>query len=81
MACLMEKEICGPLGCFITNQSLQLTINKQHRTDLDEILQRSHAIVRDVRVGKEKEFDVTANKRGANRTKISFSPFSWKIRS
>jgi hypothetical protein len=48
MACLMEKEICGPLGSFITNKNVQLMINKQHRTDLDEILSKSHAIVQDV---------------------------------
>lgn len=48
MACLMEKEICGPLGSFITNKSVQLSINKQHRKDLDDILGKSREIVHDV---------------------------------
>jgi hypothetical protein len=48
MACLMEKQICTPLGSFIINKSVQLSINKQHRGDLDEVLARSHAIVKDV---------------------------------
>jgi hypothetical protein len=48
MACLMEKEICGPLGSFIMNKTVQLAINKQHRNDLDEILIKSHEIVQDV---------------------------------
>ena len=48
MACLMEKEISGPLGSFIINKNVQLSINKQHRCDLDEILEKSHAIAQDV---------------------------------
>ncbi len=48
MACSMEKEICGPLGSFITNRSVQLSINRQHRTDLNEILEKSHDIVKEV---------------------------------
>ncbi len=48
MACSMEKEICGPLGSFITNRSIQLSINRQHRTDLNEILEKSHDIVKEV---------------------------------
>jgi hypothetical protein len=44
----MEKEICGPLGSFITNRSVQLSINRQHRTDLNEILEKSHDIVKEV---------------------------------
>lgn len=51
MACLLEKEICGPLGSFIINKSVQLTINKQHRSDLDEILEKSHEIAQDVSRG------------------------------
>jgi hypothetical protein len=48
MACLLEKEICVPLGSFITNKSVQLSINKHHRRDLNEILEKSHEIVQDV---------------------------------
>ncbi len=44
----MEKEICSPLASFITNKNVQLSINKQHRNDLDEILGKSHEIVQDV---------------------------------
>jgi hypothetical protein len=44
----MEKEICGPLGSFITNKNVQLSINKQHRNDLDEILVQSREIVHEV---------------------------------
>jgi hypothetical protein len=50
MACLMEKQISGPLGSFITSKSVQLSINKQHRNDLDEILGKSHAIVQEVNI-------------------------------
>ncbi len=50
MACLMEKEICTPLGSFIRKKSVQLSINKQHRADLDEILGNSREIVQDVSV-------------------------------
>ena len=46
----MEKEIYHPLGNFITNKSLLLAINKQHRADLDEILKDSHEIVQEVKV-------------------------------
>lgn len=46
----MEKEIYYPLGNFITNKSLLLAINKQHRADLDEILKDSHEIVQKVKV-------------------------------
>lgn len=45
----MEKEISTPLGSFITQKTAQLSINKQHRTDLDEILKTSHQLVRQVR--------------------------------
>ncbi len=48
MACLMEKEICGPLGSFIINKNAQLLINKQHRQDLDDILGKSREMVQDV---------------------------------
>lgn len=48
MACLMEKEISGPLTNFINQKNIQLTINKQHRHDLDDILRISHEIVQDV---------------------------------
>ncbi|UJR36286.1 hypothetical protein I4U23_029015 [Adineta vaga] len=48
MACLMEKEICGPLGCFIINKNIQLSINKQHRRDLNEIVDKSHDIVHEL---------------------------------
>ncbi len=44
----MEKEICGPLGSFITNKTVELSINKQHRFDLDTILAASHEIVQEV---------------------------------
>jgi len=55
MACLMEKEISGPLGSFITNKNLQLTINKQHRADLDEILSESQQMVHDVSVERDRK--------------------------
>ncbi|CAF2552651.1 unnamed protein product [Rotaria sp. Silwood2] len=48
MACLMEKEICTPLASFITNKSVELSINKQHRSDLHEILETSHNIVQEL---------------------------------
>ncbi|CAF3809547.1 unnamed protein product [Rotaria magnacalcarata] len=48
MACLMEKEICAPLTSFVTNKNVELTINKQHRRDLNDILERSHEIVQEV---------------------------------
>ncbi|CAF0922143.1 unnamed protein product [Rotaria sp. Silwood1] len=48
MACLMEKEICTPLASFITNKSVELSINKQHRCDLHEILETSHDIVEEL---------------------------------
>ncbi len=44
----MEKQISIPLGSFIINKSVQLSINKQHRADLDDILSKSHEIVKDV---------------------------------
>ena len=44
----MEKEISGPLTSFVIKKSVQLSINKQHRTDLDEILKKSHEIVHEV---------------------------------
>lgn len=44
----MEKEICGSLGNFIINKNIQLSINKQYRNDLDEIVGTSHQIVQDV---------------------------------
>jgi hypothetical protein len=44
----MEKEICGPLSSFIINKSLQISINKEHRRDFDEILTQSHEIVHQV---------------------------------
>lgn len=55
MACLMEKEISGPLGSFITNKNLQLTINKQHRTDLDEILSESQNMVHNVSLERDRK--------------------------
>ncbi|CAF1527991.1 unnamed protein product [Adineta ricciae] len=45
MACLMEKEIAGQLGCFTTSKSIQLSINKQCRNDLNDIVNKSHEIV------------------------------------
>ncbi len=48
MACLMEKEISAPLSSFITNKSIELCINKQHRSDLNEILEKTHDIVHNV---------------------------------
>ncbi|CAF0940712.1 unnamed protein product [Rotaria sordida] len=51
MACLMEKEICTPLASFITNKSVELSVNRQHRCDLHEILETSHAIVQDLQEG------------------------------
>ena len=44
----MEKEICGPLGSLMTNKSVQLSINKHHRRDFDEILEKSHEIIQEV---------------------------------
>lgn len=46
----MEKEISGSLTNLISRKTLQLTINKQYRNDLDEILRTSHGIVHDVSV-------------------------------
>lgn len=46
----MEKEICNPLGCFITNKNVLLSINKQHRADLDAILKETHQIVEEVSI-------------------------------
>ncbi|CAF1008539.1 unnamed protein product [Adineta steineri] len=60
MACLMEKEICIPLGSFITSKSVQLSINKQHRSDLNEILEKSHEIVREL----QEEYAKTYNDSG-----------------
>jgi hypothetical protein len=44
----MEKNLSGPLTSFITNKTLQLSINKEHRRDLDEILEKSREIVQEV---------------------------------
>ena len=44
----MEKEIAGQLGCFTTSKSIQLSINKQCRNDLNDIVNKSHEIVQKV---------------------------------
>ena len=41
----MTREICGPLTDFRTKKTLQLAMNKEHRRDLDEILNEGHQIV------------------------------------
>ncbi|UJR09808.1 hypothetical protein I4U23_014034 [Adineta vaga] len=45
VACIMEKNICAPLSCFIINKTLQLSINKEHRRDFDKIIEQGHANV------------------------------------
>jgi hypothetical protein len=44
----MEKQICAQLTSFITNKTRELNINKEHRRDLDDILQKSHESVQEV---------------------------------
>ena len=44
----MEKEICRPLSSFVINKTLQLSINKEYRRDLDNIIGRSHEIIQEV---------------------------------
>jgi len=47
VACVMEKQICIPLKDFRTYQTFQLTTNKEHRREFDEILKNSREIVED----------------------------------
>ena len=44
----MEKDVCTPLLSFMIQKSDELFINKQHRYDLDEVVNKSREIVRDV---------------------------------
>jgi hypothetical protein len=44
----MEKQICEQLTSFMTNKTREININKEHRRDLDDILQKSHEFVHEV---------------------------------
>jgi hypothetical protein len=44
----MEKEICQPLINFRNHKTLQLTLNKEHRRDFDEIISTSQEIVQEI---------------------------------
>lgn len=44
----MEEEICRQLTTCITNKTLQLTIYKDQRRDLDQILNKGHEFVQEV---------------------------------
>ncbi|CAF4406459.1 unnamed protein product, partial [Rotaria sp. Silwood2] len=57
VASVMEKEICGQLTNCITNQTLQLKLNKEHRRDLDEILEKSHEYVQELQEDYSKIFN------------------------
>ena len=48
IACRMEKEISGPLGTSIISKTLELSINRNHRLDLDQVLDASHDILQQV---------------------------------
>ncbi|CAF1352372.1 unnamed protein product [Rotaria sordida] len=47
VACIMEKKISGQLTNCITTKNLQLTFNKEHRRDFNEILEKGHEFVRE----------------------------------
>jgi hypothetical protein len=53
----MEKEICRPLTIFRIDKNMQLMINKEHRHDLDEILEESHKIVHEAQDEYSKIYD------------------------
>jgi hypothetical protein len=57
VACVMEKQISVPLTNFRTYQTFQLTINKEHRRDFDEILKNSREIVEQVQDEYSKKYD------------------------
>ncbi|CAF1223630.1 unnamed protein product [Rotaria sp. Silwood1] len=57
VACIMEKEICGQLTNCVMNKTLQLTLNKEYRHDLDEILEKSHEYVQELQEEYSKIFN------------------------
>ncbi|CAM4758221.1 unnamed protein product [Rotaria magnacalcarata] len=48
VACVMEQQIYGQLTNFINNKTLQLSIYKDNRRDLDEILSKGHTFVNEL---------------------------------
>ncbi|CAF1421947.1 unnamed protein product [Adineta steineri] len=61
VSCIMEKNIYGPLSSFVTNKSLQLTINREHRRDLDKITEKGHEMVKELK----EEYSKIYNTHGA----------------
>lgn len=62
MACLMEKEISAPLASFLTTKTFELSTNKQHHYDLNNIVKTSHDIVQEV--SEKFYFPLQSNKLG-----------------